>query len=99
MPGWEGSTRKQRLPHDWQARRRRVLERDGYRCTRVESGRRCPAVATDCHHVDDDDDHSETNLASLCGWHHACESSKQGGVARGKKYSEKREPERHPGLR
>lgn len=92
------SGRKARLPANWKAIRLRILKRDGSRCTHYDDGHRCPTVATDVHHVGLDNDHRDSNLASLCGWHHARESARQGGAARAAKGSERRKPEKHPGL-
>jgi hypothetical protein len=82
MP-WETSRRRERLPADWQARRKRVLERCGYRCewmiTREE---RCPEKATDVDHIKPGDDHSFRNLRGLCSAHHARKSSSEGWWAR-----------------
>jgi hypothetical protein len=50
---WATSTRKERLPSDWQTLRPAILERDGYRCTVIRrDGRRCSDRATDAHHLD-----------------------------------------------
>lgn len=96
MPGhWERSRRRDELPPDWKQRRRRVLERDGYRCTRIVEGGRCPKRATDVDHIERGDDHRESNLASLCKKHHLEKSSAEGVAARPKRA---RDPEPHPGV-
>lgn len=99
MPsGWIGSTRRARLPRDWSARRARVLRRDGYRCTAADYGERCPEPATDVDHIEPGDDHSEANLASLCGWHHARKSAREGAAAAHANRAQRvRPPEPHPG--
>jgi 5-methylcytosine-specific restriction enzyme A len=103
MPGWEGSTRKSRLPANWQSQiRPRILARDGFRCTWLESGVRCAAKATDVDHIRPGDNHSDANLRSLCGPHHRRKSSSEGGRAPrrvSRKYGVKRPEEAHPGLR
>jgi 5-methylcytosine-specific restriction endonuclease McrA len=79
---WEGSTRKQRLPSEWQTIRRRILDRDGYRCTVIKrDGTRCWEPATDVHHLAAaaDTDH---NLVSMCAWHHQRAIAAEGNVAR-----------------
>jgi 5-methylcytosine-specific restriction enzyme A len=94
---WQ-TDRRQHLPPDWEARRKRVLERDGYRCTAILSdGTRCTRPATDVHHTGDRHDHREEMLASACEWHHRRETSAQGNAARSR-MTQKRPPERHPGL-
>lgn len=100
MP-WETSNRRERLPVDWQARRKRVLERCGYRCewmiTREE---RCPEKATDVDHIKPGDDHSFRNLRGLCSKHHARKSSSEGWWARKRLIEESkqkfRKQETHP---
>jgi 5-methylcytosine-specific restriction endonuclease McrA len=82
MPQWEGSDRRSRLPSDWPVRRKRVLRRDGFRCTALSSqGERCAEPASDVDHVRPGDDHSEGNLRSLCAWHHLRKSGGEGARA------------------
>lgn len=96
---WRGSTRRARLPADWSSRRGRVLSRDGYQCTATDDyGTRCDEPATDVDHVDPGDNHAEANLASLCGWHHARKSAREGGTAAHVRHApHRRPPEPHPG--
>jgi 5-methylcytosine-specific restriction enzyme A len=58
--------------------------------------------ATDVDHIRPGDDHSESNLRSLCGFHHQKKSSHEGGAAMAAKRRdiEKkfRRQEAHPGL-
>ncbi len=103
MPRWEGSDRRQRLPADWDKIRRRILRRDGHRCThRDEYGKRCEEPATDVDHIVAGDDHREANLTSLCGWHHQRKSSREGALAKAKARRRAdrkfRRTEDHPGL-
>lgn len=73
MPGWNGSTRSARLPGDWPRRRARALRRDHHRCCQIlEDGTRCtwtdPTGKTlEVDHIARGDDHSLTNLQTLCG--------------------------------
>lgn len=99
---WATSDRRSRLPSDWPAIRRRILKRDGYRCTALMRDRtRCTEEATDVDHIRPGDDHDDSNLTSLCGWHHARKSSREGGQAlaakRKKIHSKFRRTEDHPG--
>lgn len=99
MPGqWKGSRRRQQLPTDWGPIRSRILQRDGGRCTHLENGHRCTAAATDVHHIGDPHDHSDPNLTSLCGPHHAAHTAAD---ANAKRWAERtaRPPEKHPGIR
>lgn len=101
MPGWQGSTRKSRLPSDWPQIRKRILARDGGRCTWIIDGARCPMPATDVDHIIAGDNHDDSNLRSLCKSHHAKKSSAEGGRARRRqnRYRIERPNEQHPGLR
>lgn len=94
---WEGSTRARRLPPDWPARRRRILERDGGVC------HVCGLPGADeVDHVVAGDDHGDANLAAIharpC---HATKSAQEGNSARGRRSrpSMRRPAEPHPGLR
>jgi len=102
MPAWEGSDRRSRLPDNWESLRRDVLERDGGRCRWIEGGRRCNAPATDVDHIRPGDDHSPSNLRSLCGPHHQVKSSREGAFALARKRKQIRQRfrrnEQHPGV-
>ncbi|WUO14006.1 HNH endonuclease [Streptomyces sp. NBC_00289] len=103
MPNWAGSDRRERLPADWPRIRLRVLRRDGHRCThRDQYGVRCDEPATDVDHIVPGDDHRETNLRALCGFHHQAKSSREGGLAqaaRRRRINNRfRRAEAHPGL-
>lgn len=99
MPGWEGSDRRQRLPSNWDSIRARILRRDSHRCTWIENSQRCAETATDVDHRKAGDDHSDSNLRSLCGKHHRRKSAREGAAAANRLRSLRyRKPERHPGL-
>lgn len=99
MPGWQGSTRRQRLPSNWSVLRKRVLTRDGYRCQWTTDLGVCGSYATDVDHVINGDDHSENNLRSLCSYHHRIKSAKEGnGSARRVRVTIRRPRGKHPGL-
>ncbi|GGY88412.1 HNH endonuclease [Streptomyces nitrosporeus] len=97
---WEGSTRRQRLPKNWPAIRRRVIRRDEGRCTALYSdGRRCELPGTDVDHIVPGDDHREANLRLLCPWHHQRKSSAEGGTAAAQvRVSVHRPKPQHPAL-
>lgn len=95
---WRGSDRKSRLPADWPQRRRRILERDGYRCQELTAYGPCTQIATDVDHVAPGDDDRDENLQSLCADHHAKKSAREGAEAKRRKYTQRRRPpEPHPG--
>lgn len=104
MPGWQGSTRRSTLPPDWEQRRLRQLELDGYRCRAIlYDDTRCTERATDVDHIHNRWKHEPgVDLQSLCGWHHDKKSGREGQMARRKvlaKHSQKfRRTEAHPGL-
>ncbi|MFD8315878.1 HNH endonuclease [Kitasatospora purpeofusca] len=97
---WTTSNRRDRLPADWPRIRKRILRRDGGRCTTVFStGRRCLARATDVDHIVPGDDHTDDNLRSLCGWCHTTKSSSEGGTAAGLRAARQTRPKApHPAL-
>lgn len=98
MANWEGSTRRETLPANWQRLRRVVFRRAGYQCqhVRVDTGMRCKTRANQCDHVGDRDDHSLSNLRALCEYHHQIRSSSQGGQAHAARF--KRAEKQHPGV-
>jgi len=97
---WETSDRHDFLPPDWSAIRKKVLDRDGWRCRWIlPSGARCPRKATDVDHMGARDDHRLERLRSLCHDHHEKVTLKQAFAGRARKKPPKRPEERHPGLR
>lgn len=91
---WDGSDRLARLPPDWSARRRRVLQRDRHSCQ--WSG--CSARATHVDHIEPSGSDEDWNLQSLCAYHHNKKSSREGNAAQARlRKLLKREPERSPG--
>lgn len=103
MSGWNGSSRRDRLPPDWPIIRKRVLKRDGWLCQwRMTDGSKCHADANEVDHVKRGDDHELRNLRSLCKWHHAKKSAGEGasaGWAKKRQIDQRfRRSEDHPGL-
>lgn len=98
---WTGA-RKLELPSDWEARRKRRLEEDGYRCQWPRTSRPegiCGAPATDVDHWVHRDDHRHESLKSLCGYHHRGKTQQESAESRRKIAAKGRMPvERHPGL-
>lgn len=90
---WAGSTRRSRLPTDWQTIRTRVLQRDRGVCQ--IRGPRCTHRATEVDHVIAGDDHRDEALQAACTPCHRDKSSAEGNSARRR---ERRVPGRHPGL-
>lgn len=90
MPNWQGSDRRQHLPSNWAHLRKQVFRRDGHQCTakNAVTGERCTEPAEECDHLGDRDDHRLEMLTSLCAWHHAQKSGKQGADAWNKKRQE-----------
>lgn len=73
---WSGSTRRQRLPPDWDRRRRSILARD----PTCQDGRVCQglALSTEVDHILAGDDHSLANLQGIC---HQCHKAKTAAEA------------------
>lgn len=75
---WETSNRRNRLPRDWEARRRIVIARDNGRCQAFIGGVQCTSEGTEVDHVHAGDNHDLTNLQLLCK---ACHAWKTRGEA------------------
>lgn len=86
-------------PRGWKTLRAQVLERDGNQCTWIDDGQRCTNEGTDCDHIGDPEDHTPTNLRTLCGYHHRKRTALQARAARGPMEPRARpKPAAHPGL-
>jgi len=94
---WDTSTRRHRLPPDWQAIRRQVQARAGDRCQAVTHHPRCDGYGTDADHITPGDNHSLTNLAWLNEHCHRLKTAQE-TAARNRSRGRKRPEERHPGL-
>lgn len=92
MP-WATSTRRHRLPSNWQTLRRQVKARAKGQCEWTEQGDRCTNPGTDCDHITPGDDHSLNNLQWLCRFHHKIKTSRETRRATNRKPTEP-----HPGL-
>lgn len=102
MPGWQSSNRRNELPPDWQAIRKRILRRDDNACQWVIEGHGpCLRPANEVDHRQRGSDHSDANLRALCSWHHQRKSSSEGAAvtaAQRRVIKRKfRRDERHPG--
>lgn len=73
---WAGSTRRQRLPRNWERTRQAVLTRDAHRCTL------CGAPANEVDHRIPGDNHSMTNLQALCTPCHKAKTQAEAAKAR-----------------
>jgi 5-methylcytosine-specific restriction endonuclease McrA len=93
VSNWATSTRRQRLPADWPARRARILTRDPV-C------RLCGVrPSSQADHIIPGDDHGDTNLQGVCGECHRIKSAREGGLASAaRRPSRDRPPEPHPGV-
>jgi 5-methylcytosine-specific restriction protein A len=104
MPNWEGSSRRRRLPKDWDKIRRRVLNRDQHQCRHIrhDTGKPCREYATEVDHIMAGDDHSDRNLQALCEYHHGQKSGREGAEAKARerrKHDRRlRRTETHPAL-
>lgn len=105
MPGWENSSRRDRLPPNWAQIREDVLAGAGFRCQqRMPDGSLCSRIANEVDHKVRGDDHRPENLRAVCSWHHQKKSSSEGGRANWairKSHLNRhrdRRVERHPGI-
>ncbi len=99
---WSGSTRRSRLPSDWEQRRATVFARAGHRCeATMRDGTRCVEPGIECDHIKHGDNHDLSNLQALCTWHHAKKTAREAAEARRfQRVPSARKPrEKHPGLR
>lgn len=96
---WSTSTRKERLPKDWETYIvPKILKRDKYTCKIIDDG--CQIQATEVDHIVRGDDHRFSNLQAVCERCHAKKSSREGNNAKARlKMLRKRPTGRHPGLR
>lgn len=97
---WDTSNRR-RDPHNWNAIRAYIAERDNHRCQEfMRDGTPCTDIGTECDHIiplSQGGSDNPDNLRMLCKWHHARKSSAEGNAAR-RHISEQKPRERHPGM-
>lgn len=109
MP-WDSSGRRAELPPDWDSLRNQALERDRFLCVWpgrwAPTTRQCKQPATDVDHVrrpvDGLDDHSLSNLQSLCSRHHQWKTNQESAAARREVQAKLQHPDpypKHPGMK
>lgn len=91
------------LPKGWARIRARILRRDQHACQwPVITGGVCGEPANQVDHkinaAQGADDHSETNLWSLCQWHHDRKTGREASAVAHAKPPRARPAEAHPGL-
>ena len=74
---WAGSTRRSRLPPDWERRRRAVLARDEL-CNVCRN-----AISTEVDHIEAGDNHDLDNLQGICAPCHQRKTQAEAAAARG----------------
>lgn len=94
---WSTSDRRSRLPKDWPAIRRRILQRDPTCRLRFDC---CTTTSTEVDHVRRGDDHSDANLQGACGPCHKRKTAWEAAQARrGRRPPTTARPaEQHPGM-
>lgn len=93
---WYSSDRRNGLPKNWPALRKRILQRDNHRCQ--IRGPSCLGTATDVDHVQRGNNHDESNLQSACSPCHKKKTSDESNARRKQlREARYRRPERHPG--
>ena len=107
MGTWYDSNRKSRLPPNWSSLAAKVRRRDGDRCTWVyllDGERvRCGETARlEVDHIRNDDNHSMSNLRTLCHDHHAQKTQGESWRSRSRNLAKARRKfrrtEEHPAL-
>lgn len=87
--------RRSPLPTDWPRRRARILKRDPDCQLRYDG---CTTTSTEVDHIDQDDDHTDTNLRGVCHPCHAQRTERQRLDSLGIGPSRRRPKPNHPGL-
>jgi hypothetical protein len=107
LSGWNGSTRKGRLPEDWATLRVAVLRRDKGVCqvqglikgSKEDQGSSCSFVATEVDHVERGDNHALENLQAACRPCHLQKSVAEGHAQQARMRVARHRPSVvHPGL-
>lgn len=93
MSAWAGSTRRRRLPSNWEAIRAKVKARAHGRCEALAHVPDCDRIGTQCDHIKAGDDHSMRNLQWISAPCHAAKTRADNGGIR----PVNRPPEPHPG--
>jgi 5-methylcytosine-specific restriction endonuclease McrA len=90
---WTSSDRRQRLPANWPALVAETKRIAKGRCQALAHVTGCDGIGTDCDHIEQGDDHSQTNLQWLSRACHKAKTMSDNG------YQPRltRTPERHPG--
>lgn len=95
---WSTSDRHSRLPHDWQAIRRRVRARAHGRCEATVHAAGCDGRGTECDHIQAGDDHSMENLAWLSTACHKAKTQREAAERNRRDAALRKRPaETHPG--
>jgi 5-methylcytosine-specific restriction protein A len=95
--GWKDSNRSAELTAEYRRLRPQILARDGHQCTWMTGGQRCTGPGQEVDHIVAGGSDHPSNLRSLCTQHHRRKSAREGAAAR-HQFSERRTPERHPGV-
>ena len=90
-----------RLPHarEWERIRQATKARAGGQCEAIEDGQRCTNPGSECDHVTDRHNHTDTQW--LCHDHHALKTQAQAQAARRTQLDKLAHPNTratHPGL-
>jgi len=94
--GWKGSTRRARLPIEWDRIRRKVLKSADGLCQIRAQG--CDGLASQVDHVVAGDDHRLGNLQATCGPCHVKKTNFENKQRLTKKMALKKRPtDSHPG--
>lgn len=76
-PTWAGSTRRTRLPANWDQLRRATEARANGRCEALVHDPRCSGLGSDCDHIIQGDNHSPHNLQWLNVYCHRAKTARE----------------------
>ena len=94
---WDTSTRRHRLPPNWQTIRAQVRARADGQCQATHHNPRCDGQGHEADHITPGDNHTLDNLAWLNTHCHQDKTIRE-TIARNKARTRRRPEEQHPGL-
>lgn len=94
---WSTSTRRKRLPADWDSIRVQVKRRANGLCEAREHDPRCNGYGTDADHIIAGDNHALSNLQWLSGPCHRAKTARESAARNRARAASRIRHETHPG--
>lgn len=95
---WQTSTRRERLPRNWDQLRAHTRDRAGGRCEATAHHPDCDGWGTDADHITPGDDHTPGNLQWLSPPCHQAKTAGEAADRNRERAAQRRRPnEQHPG--